>query len=61
MDYPNVDPVIGAIVSEKQATLQELKTVYSLEDMYDMWEVIAVNRYNEAMAVEAAKKNDRNR
>jgi len=30
--------------------------IYSLEDAFNMWEVIAVNRFNEWQAVEKAKK-----
>jgi len=52
-----VDGFIGAIISSGQATLHELKTVYSLEDAFDMWEVIAVTRYNEHLAIEQAKQS----
>ena len=38
------------ICSRKLATLQELQTIYSLEDAYDMLEIIAVDNHNEAMA-----------
>ena len=55
VDYQNIDGFIATIISEKQATLQELKTGYTLEEAYDLWEVIAVNRYNEHLAVEHAK------
>ena len=55
-EYPNVDPFIGSIVASKQATLHELKTVYTLEDAYNLYEIIAVTRYNEYLAIEGAKK-----
>jgi len=32
------------------ATLHELQTVYSLGDLYDMLEVIAVDNHNQAVA-----------
>ena len=36
------------IASEKRlATLHELNTVYSLEDLYDMLEVILIDSHNE--------------
>lgn len=54
--YQNIDGFIGAIISEGKATLQELKTIYSLEDAFLMWEVIAINRFNEWVAVQNAKK-----
>jgi hypothetical protein len=33
-----------------------LKTVYDLEDAFDLFEVIATNRFNEYLAIEHAKK-----
>jgi len=38
------------IVSRRHATLHELQTVYSLEDAYDMLEVIRVDNHNERVA-----------
>jgi len=37
--------------------IKELKSIYTLEDTMDMWEVIAVNRYNEYLAIQHSKKN----
>ena len=54
MDFKNIDRLIGAIIANKQATLNELKTVYSLEDAYLIWEAIAVTRYNEYLAAKHA-------
>jgi hypothetical protein len=34
-----------------------LKTVYTVEDAYLMWEVIAVDRHNQWLAAEEARKN----
>lgn len=45
-DYPNVSRVIGAVVSAKMATMRELDENYSLEDVYDMLEVVAVDAHN---------------
>lgn len=59
MDFPNVDQLIGSIVANKYATLHELKTIYTLEDAYDLFEIIAVSRYNEHMAIEDANKKGR--
>jgi len=50
IDCPNVNGMIAAIIDEKKATLHELRTIYSLEDAYQIWEVIAVRRYNEYKA-----------
>jgi hypothetical protein len=41
-----VTAVIGAAVSTGLATLHELDTVYSVEDVYLLLEIAAVDRYN---------------
>jgi len=46
IDYPNMPRTIGTVVSTKMATLHELDTVYSMDDLYDMLEVIAVDAHN---------------
>ena len=48
--------MIAAIISRRFATLYELQTVYSIADALDMYEVIAVNSYNEAAYEEAARR-----
>lgn len=55
MEYPTVAGVIGVVVSSKLATLYELQTIYSYEDMLDLYEVYLVNNYNEARIVEVNK------
>lgn len=40
-------PSIGTVVSAGKATLHELDTVYSVEDVYDMLEVLAVDAHNQ--------------
>jgi len=42
------------IVARRLATINELQTFYSYEDMLDMAEIIAVQNYNEWAALEAA-------
>jgi len=59
MDFPNVNSFIGTIVANKQATLHELNTVYTLEDAFDLFEIIAVTRYNEYVAIDNANKKGR--
>ena len=46
--------LIGVIVVRRLATLHELETVYSYEDALNMAEIIAVQNYNEWVAMEAA-------
>lgn len=55
-EYENVNTLIATIVVEKLATYHELDTVYSLEDALDMFEIIAVNRENEARSASANKE-----
>jgi len=38
IEYKNVPMTIGLALSAKMATLNELQTVYGLEDVYDMLE-----------------------
>ena len=59
MDYKNLDGFIGAIVAEARATLNELKTIYSLEDAFLLFETIAVTRYNEYLAAKHAQNKKR--
>lgn len=44
--------MIGAIVSARIATLHELETVYSLEDAYELLEVLSVDAINRRIAVD---------
>ena len=46
LKYPNISPAIGAVISSRLATLVELSTVLSTEDVYLLVEIIAVDRYN---------------
>lgn len=46
MEYPNVPPAIGAVVSKGLATYAELGTVLGTEDVYAMMEIIVVDNHN---------------
>lgn len=50
-DYQNIDGLIGSLVANRMATLNELKTIYSLEDAMDMYEAFIIPRYNEWKAM----------
>lgn len=52
--YVNLPPLISVLISSKQATLNELNTIYGLEDALDMYEIVAVDSYNQLMANERA-------
>jgi len=50
----NLPYIVGLVVSEGIATLKELQTFYGYEDLYNMFEVITVNRENEYRRLEAS-------
>lgn len=52
----NVSGRAGAVISRRLATLHELETVYSYEDMLDMFEIIYINNINEYYAYQEATK-----
>ena len=54
-EYPNIPPLFGVLISQKVATLYELKTVYSYEDAIYMYEAIMVPKYNEWLSIERSK------
>lgn len=58
-EYPNVQPLLGFLVSQGVCTLYELQTVYSFEDAVWMYEAIIVPKYNEWREIEASKKDTR--
>ena len=45
----NIPVTIAAAVASKLATMAELGTVLSLQDLWDLLEVHAVNQHNEAV------------
>ncbi|WP_227874070.1 transcription elongation factor GreA [Cupriavidus metallidurans] len=46
---------IGAVLSQRRATLHELQSVYGQEDLHDLLEVIIVDGYNERVTSEGRK------
>lgn len=58
-DYQNIPALFGVLISQKVATLHELKTVYSYEDAIYLYEAIMIPKYNEWLSMEKskAKKN----
>lgn len=47
MECLNVPKAIAAIVVSGKATLHELDTVYGIEDMWDLLEIISVESHNQ--------------
>ena len=50
MQYRNIPVPIAYVISAKMATLHELSTVYGVEDMYNLLEVISIDAYNARIA-----------
>jgi hypothetical protein len=46
VDYINLPPLIGMIVSSGHATLIELQSVYGVRDAFNLCEVIAIDAHN---------------
>lgn len=42
--HENIDWMVAEVIARRLATLKELQEYYSLEDLYMMWEAIAVDR-----------------
>lgn len=53
--YPNIEPIIGILLSKQMATLRELEEYYSLEDVVDLFEIIEIDCYNEYQQAESMK------
>jgi hypothetical protein len=48
--------MIGLLLSTKMATLRDLYTCYSIEDAYDMMEIVLVDATNKEAAEEHARR-----
>ena len=54
--FVNVPPMIGSVVNSKLATLHELETVYGLEDLYNLYEIILIKTANEQATLKKARE-----
>jgi hypothetical protein len=43
------------VISKNLATLYELETVYSYEDLLNLYEIVTINAINEEIALEEVK------
>jgi hypothetical protein len=57
----NINPVLGRLLSEHLATLNELQNDYSTKDAFDMYDVWAVDGLNKVLATEASMKESRDK
>lgn len=53
MQYVNVPRTIATVISGGKAKLHELDTVYSVQDMWWLIEIITVDNTNRAIAAES--------
>lgn len=60
IDYANMPPIVGMVVSSRHATLRELQTVYGAFDLYNLAEMVAVDAHNSRAIAEAQNNGDRN-
>jgi len=47
---------VAQVLQSGKATLRELRECYSLEDLYNIWEVFYTDRYNHWVAAERARR-----
>ena len=57
VNYGNICGILGVLISQKLATLNELQTVYSLEDAYLLYEIITVDSYNDRIVATNGNRN----
>lgn len=51
--------MVASVVHSGRATLNELRTIYHLEDLYRLWEIDYVPLYNGWLEGERQKERDR--
>lgn len=52
---------MAQVLQSGQATLRELRECYSMEDMYNIWEVFYTKKYNEWQSRERARLEEKMR
>lgn len=56
MTYINVPPLIASVVNSRLATLNELQTIYGLEDLYNLYEIVIIRIANQQKMYKKAKE-----
>ncbi|CAK7192634.1 hypothetical protein COMNV_00839 [Commensalibacter sp. Nvir] len=46
---PNIPYAIHQVIRGKIASLQELKTIYGVKDLYELTEILLIDQYNEVL------------
>jgi hypothetical protein len=58
LDYENVPPIIGMVISSGKATLRECQEYYSLEDIYGIAEVLWIDAHNRRILMKSPPEKD---
>lgn len=53
--------MVAQVLQSGQATLRELRECYSMEDMYNLWEVYYTRKHNEYVAAERRMREEQMR
>lgn len=53
--------MVAQVLQSGQATLRELREYYSMEDMYNIWEVYYTKKYNEWQYAERRRNEEKMR
>ncbi|MBO6031931.1 MAG: hypothetical protein J6Q22_10860 [Prevotella sp.] len=51
--------MVASVVHSGRATLNELRTIYHLQDLYSLWEIDYIPLYNQWIEGERQKERDR--
>lgn len=49
--------MVAQVIDSGKATILELRERYSLEDLYSMWEVVYLHKYNDWVRAEREKQS----
>lgn len=49
--------MVAQVIQAGKATLRELRECYSMHDLFDMWEVVHTEKYNEWQRKESAARH----
>lgn len=52
-------PFIFTLISQKAATLREIRDCYTFEEAIDLYEIVLVSAYNQVQAADAARRKSK--
>lgn len=56
LEYKNVDGLVAYAIRNRLATLKELQTFYTLEDLFLMWEAHFIPEFNSMIVADAERR-----